>query len=228
MNTRLATVFAGPSAFGLPPALRADPTIVWRPPAQRGDVDRLVDGGPPGVLVLCDGIFQSVPAVSHAELCRALDARWQVWGVASLGAIRAWELRAEGMRGHGRVFAMFERLPDLCDDELCLLHFPEPPYFPLTEALVNVRHALTQHGAACGIGAAAAQSLVDALSALWFGDRSEACMRTLLVDRLGVAPAGADAWLVLLRTQRAKSLDLADLLHARPWAGTRGAPTAKG
>lgn len=223
MSSAAVTVFAGPSAFGLAPALRG-PGLAWLPPARRGDIQRLVDAGPPGVAVLCDGVFESVPAVSHAELCRALDAGWQLWGVASMGAIRAWELRHEGMRGFGRVYAMFEQLPDFCDDEMCLLHFPEEPWFPLTEALVNVRHALAQQGAACGIDATAAARLVERLRCLWFGERSEACLRHLLVGELGVADAGAEAWLAWLRTHRVKTLDLADLLHTRPWR----APPATG
>ena len=209
-------LFAGPSTHGLPAAL-LPPANDWLPPARRGDMDRLVDRHAPGVVVLCDGVFDAVPAVSHAELCRALDEGWQVWGVASLGAIRAWELRGEGMRGHGRVYSMFERDPDFRDDEMCLLHCPEAPYFPVTEALVNVRVALQEHGAACGISDDAAARLVDRLGALWFGDRSEALMREILVGEAGIAPAQVERWLQRLQGSRVKNRDLADLLRERPW-----------
>lgn len=216
MRPSSITVFAGPSAYGLDPGLRSA-ELDWRAPAQRDDIGRLVDTLPPGVIVLCDGIFQSVPSVSHEELCRALDGGWQVWGVASMGAIRAWELRGEGMRGFGSVYAMFERLPDLCDDEMCLMHFPEEPYFPLTEALVNVRYALDRFGPECSIDPSAAARLIERLRGMWFGERSLTCIRRILVDELGVGQANADAWLARMQDHRIKTLDLADLLRTRPW-----------
>jgi len=217
MSGPQVTLMAGPSAHGLDAPLRGG--LRWLPPARRGDVQRLVAGGPPGVLVLCDGVFDAVPAVSHAELCAALDAGWQVWGVSSLGAIRAWELRGEGMRGFGQVYAMFERLPDFRDDEMCLLHCPEEPFFPVTEALVNVRVALQEHGAACGIAPAAAAHLVQRLAGLWFGERSEELIRHILVDEAGVAGGDAERWLARLAGSRIKNRDLAALLRERPWQG---------
>ena len=208
---------AGPSAYGLDDSLRAG--CQWRPPARRGDAERLVEACEPGVLVLCDGVFDAVPAISHAELCLALDRGWDVWGVSSLGAIRAWELRSEGMRGFGQVYAMFERLPDFSDDEMCLLHCPEEPFFPLTEALVNVRVALQEHGPGCGIPALVAEHLVQRLSALWFGDRSEELITQFLVDESGLPHSDVHRWLTLLSGSRIKNRDLAALLHAKPWEG---------
>lgn len=216
MSDATVTVFAGPSTFGLPDELWPVASQ-WRPPAQRGDVAQLVQAQAPGVLVLCDGVFDATPAVSHAELCTALDAGWQVWGVASIGAIRAWELRDEGMHGFGQVFAMFGDHPDFTDDEMCLLHFPEAPYFPVTEALVNVRVALREHAAACQIDEAAAAHLVEALSSRWFGDRSETLIRHILVEQCGVQHGHVQHWLECLRGNRIKNRDLAGLLRGRPW-----------
>ena len=159
------TLFAGPSTWGVAPACFAG--IAVRPPARRGDIDRLLEGAAaPAVVILCDGVFQNVPAVSHAELCRAIDAGWQVWGVSSLGAIRAFELRDEGMRGFGEVAAMFEQFEDFTDDEMCLLHYPEAPWFPVSEALVNVRYALHQRQRDLGISDEAAALLLGELRAL--------------------------------------------------------------
>jgi hypothetical protein len=216
MSRPPVTVFAGPSTYGMPADLRPSATY-WLPPARRGDVARIVDEGEPAVLVLCDGIFDAVPAVSHAELCHALDSGWQVWGVASLGAIRAWELRGEGMRGFGDVYATFERMPDLTDDEMCLLHCPEEPYFPVTEALINVRIALEEHGADCNIDARAATHLIARLGALWFGDRSEALIEWILVEELGITAPDCARWLTRLRVDRVKNRDLAELLRVQPW-----------
>ena len=210
-------LFAGPSTHGVDRAILLRDGVQWRPPVRRGDVQRLVDAGStPGVLVICDGVFQCVPAVSHAELCAAIDAGWQVWGVSSIGAIRAFELRDEGMRGFGYVHEQLSRHPDFTDDEMCLLHFPEDPWFPLTEALVNLRHALDVRGAAAGISVDAGTRALATLSRAWFGDRTPEFMQRALVDA-GVAASTAQSLLAWTAANRVKSLDLRRLMQARPW-----------
>lgn len=213
-----ALLFAGPSTWGLPPALIQDSGVRLLPPVRRGDVARhAAASAKPGVMIICDGVFQVTPAVSHRELCDAIDGGWQVWGVSSLGAIRAHELRHEGMRGFGEVHAMFSRFDDFTDDEMCLLHCPEPPYFPVSEALVNLRHALAQRGPELGIDAAASAAVLGALRALWFGDRTPERIRSVLLEEGRVPAQAADQLLHWLSGHRLKTLDLERLLHARPW-----------
>jgi hypothetical protein len=215
-------LFAGPSAYGIDRALIEDPAIDLRPPVRRGDVDRLLaEGADARVVVVCDGVFHVEPAVSHAELCRAIDAGWQVWGVSSIGAIRAHELRAEGMHGFGFVHAQFERFDDFTDDEMCLLHFPEPPFFPVSVALVDLRYALAQRGRDFGIAEAVGDALVTALRGLWFGDRTEERIEALLREQGGVDPRSAGLLLDWLRQHRVKAMDLAQLLACRPWRDPR-------
>jgi len=214
------TLFVGPSAFGVPPQSLAAGDVRIKPPVRRGDVDRLVDVSAPGVVVVCDGVFQCEPAVSHAELCRALDAGWQVWGVSSIGAIRAFELRGEGMCGFGYVRSMFDRHPDFADDEMCLLHAPQSPWWPLSEALINLRYALERRKRALGIADASERRLLAALRELWFGDRTEPRIRALMA-KAGVEPAAAQRLLDWLPTHRVKTLDLVRLMSLRPWASAR-------
>lgn len=216
-------VFAGQSSVGLPAALHEG--LLWRPPARRGDVAQLVGQAEPGVLVLADGYFGFEPAVGHAELVAALDAGWQVWGCSSMGAIRAWELRGEGMRGHGWVYAQFAAHEDFTDDELALLHLPAPPWDAFSEPLVNLRHALQARGAALGIGPVAQRRLIAWLQSLWFGERTTTLMLDLLVGPLAVPAPAAVALLDHLARRRIKNLDLQDLLRRRPWrhAATRRA-----
>lgn len=210
-------LFAGPSTHGLDRVAMLQHSTQLRPPVRRGDVDHLVETtAKPGVLVICDGVFQSVPAVSHAELCTAIDTGWQVWGVSSIGAIRAYELRDEGMRGFGYVYEQLSRQADFTDDEMCLLHFPEDPWFPLTEALVNLRHALEVRGAALGISVEAGARALATLSRAWFGDRTPEFMQAALADA-GVPAADAQALLAWTAANRVKSLDLWRLMQARPW-----------
>ena len=210
-------LFAGPSTHGLDRSTLLVDGVQLRPPVRRGDVDRLVAAGSaPGVLVICDGVFQSVPAVSHAELCAAIDAGWQVWGVSSIGAIRAFELRDEGMRGFGYVYEQLSHHEDFTDDEMCLLHFPEDPWFPLTEALVNLRYALDIRGTALGISAEAGARAMATLSRAWFGDRAPEFMQRVLVDA-GVPERDGEALLAWTAANRIKSLDLWRLMQLRPW-----------
>ena len=210
-------VFAGPSACGIPRSRLGGAR--WMPPVRRGDIDRLLEGTQrAGVVVVCDGVFGGEPAVSHAELCRAIDAGWRVWGVSSIGAIRAHEMRFEGMRGFGYVYAQFERFADFTDDEMCLLHVPDPPFFPVTEALVNLRYALEHRKRQLGISDDSQSLLLNALRALWFGDRTENRIRQIMVEQAGIDASSADALLEWTRRHRVKSLDLAGILAAQPWA----------
>lgn len=218
-EVRPVTLFAGPSAHGLTPSLIRPVEIDLRPPVRRGDIDALVDAGPPGVAVLCDGQFQSTPAVSHAEICRALDAGWEVWGVSSMGAIRAHELRREGMRGFGWVYEQFTRFEDFTDDELCLMHLSTEPFEPITEALVNVRYALERQGIALGIAPRSQQRLLAELRRLWFGDRTHETIFGLMVDQVGIDRLAADRLMTWMGQHRVKEIDLKAMLQQRPWRG---------
>ena len=217
-------LFAGPSAHGLPAWLFDRAGVRRLPPARRGDIHRLVEAAPhAGVILLCDGVFQAAPAVSHAELCGALDAGWQVWGVSSMGAIRAHEMRFEGMQGHGWVHAQFAVHADFKDDEMALLHFPEPPYFQVSEALVNIRYALACRAADLAVGTKSCTALIDALRGLWFGDRTEDRVRELMVEAAGMTSSQAEVLLRWLPSNRIKNMDLAGLLDAQPWRRARAA-----
>jgi hypothetical protein len=214
----VVTLFVGPSGHGVPCAALAQSGVALRPPVRRGDIDHLIGGArEPGIIVLCDGALQTGPAVSHAEIGRAIDGGWQVWGVSSIGAIRAFEMRDHGMHGFGYVHSLFHRLEDFTDDEMCLLHLPEEPWFPASEPLVNLRYALEQRGRELGIAEGSQQRVLAALGNLWFGDRTDATMRTVLVEQGRASPAVANALLLWLREHRVKTMDLLSLMAARPW-----------
>jgi hypothetical protein len=144
-----AIIFAGPS---LPSASRlaAEPAIEWRPPVRQGDLYRAALTGP-AVIGVIDGYFESVPTVWHKEILWAMAQGIHVFGAASIGALRAAELDAFGMRGIGRIYEAFRDgiLED--DDEVAVLHGPEElGYPPLTEAMVNIRATLDD-AVRCGI-----------------------------------------------------------------------------
>ncbi len=98
-------VFLGPS---LPraEAKRLAPSATFWPPARQGDVFRALDRRPRAI-ALIDGVFEGAPSVWHHELRAALAAGVTVFGASSMGALRAAELRDEGMIGVGQVYEQY-------------------------------------------------------------------------------------------------------------------------
>lgn len=207
-------LFVGPSGHGLDLAELTKGMRVL-PPARRGDVQDLVEREElPGIIVLADGVFQIAPAVSHAEICLALDRNWEVWGVSSMGAIRAYEMRSLGMKGFGKVYQMFIANPDLPDDEVCLEFFPESPFFPVSVPLVNVRHSL--ENLTFKISTTVAVDLVRQLRELWFADRTIHRIRKILE----LTPLSLEVVNELIQSIveiPVKNDDLRRLLIERPW-----------
>jgi hypothetical protein len=211
-------VFAGPSLRDEPHLPRSDRSIALLPPAARGDVDRLVKGHAPAVVVVADGRFHQEMSVGHVELRGALNAGWGVWGVASIGAIRAHEMRSFGMHGFGQVYRMFARRHDFQDDEVALLHSERPPYRAGSEPLIHLRVALHKLVADASLTRPRALSVLRSLKRLWFGDRTLALFERLVLE---AAPEGHhDAIKRTIRDFdrfRVKQKDLAALLATRPW-----------
>lgn len=211
-------LFAGPSlGSGLRAQSKAEGFEVL-PPIARGEINKLTRRGEPGLLAIADGRFQDVMSVGHAEIRHALERGWEVWGLSSIGAIRAYEMRDLGMRGFGRIYRMFFRYADFQDDEVALLHNPDPPYQAGSEPLVHMRVALASFVRRRLIGREDAHGIVLALKGLWFGDRTLQRFADLLR-----AAAPASRWGKVKRAlgnfdhYRIKEQDLAAFLTARPW-----------
>ena len=210
-------LFAGPSARDA--ELRLD-GIELRLPAQRGDVEALIEAREPGVMALADGVFHQSLAVGHAELRDAVDCGWQVLGLSSLGAIRACEMRHLGMRGYGVVYRHFVADGGFSDDEVALRHAPDAPYQALSEPLIHIRiglQALVVQGA---IAPSRRRALLNRLkkknggtaTGPW-GSSRRRCSKPA---RDCAAPV--DAWLAGFQQYRVKSTDLQDFLRTRPFS----------
>ena len=201
----------GPSAHGL----AIPPGFETRPPARRGDVDDLVaTREDPGVLIIADGTFHSFPSVGHAEIRTALERGWTVWGLCSMGAIRAAEMRSLGMRGFGSVYQMYVDDPDFDDDEVALLHASEPPYTPVSEPLVHIRSFLADL-VARGILADEATT-IDVLKNRWYGERTLGLLRKTLIEA-GLSTSTVDRELADFARHRTKTADLR--LFLETWDG---------
>jgi hypothetical protein len=209
-------VLAGPTAAELEVPLE---DCVLLPPARSGAIHALTSEHSPrgNAIAFVDGLFGDVPPVGHRELLHALGHDWTIWGLSSMGALRAFELRDHGMRGHGDIYARMCRDPWFADDELALLHEPSSPYRALSEPLVNLRALLdvaVQRGA---VSPEAAEHVQHRLADLWFGDRTTRLVRRLVGDQPRCDAAAFEA---LLRDRHAwdrKRADLERFLTTRPW-----------
>ncbi|MDO0914348.1 TfuA-like protein [Streptomyces sp. DT2A-34] len=206
-------LFVGPSAMGLRTPIPHDVEV--HPPARRGSVHRLIAQQPePGVILLADGTFHSYPAVGHRELRDALESGWRVWGLCSMGAIRAAEMHTLGMLGHGSVFRAFADDPDFADDEVALVHGLEPPFRAVSEPMVHLRsyfeHLRTT-------GALSAEQVDQALAYFkrrWYAERTLPALVQYL-EGLGHHAVRADVR--EFDRFRVKTHDLESFLTDRPW-----------
>lgn len=134
-------IFVGPT-LPLTDA-RRELDAVFLPPVSQGDVLRAVEEGA-GAIGIIDGYFENQPAVWHKEILFAMSKGVEVFGSASMGALRAAELAPFGMEGVGAIFRAFEagHLED--DDEVAVIHGPAELGYPiLSEAMVNIRRTLS-------------------------------------------------------------------------------------
>lgn len=143
-----------------------------RPPAAQGDVYRAALERPRCIGII-DGYFDGVPSVWHKEILWAMAQGIEVFGSASMGALRAAELCAFGMKGVGRIFEDFRdgRLED--DDEVAVLHAPaELGFKSLSEPMVSIR-ATVDKAAEAGVLTDELQSvLVGTAKAAPYRDRT--------------------------------------------------------
>ncbi|BCK58157.1 TfuA-like protein [Nocardia wallacei] len=179
--------FVGPTGNGSAALRRlaAEAEVSIHTPIKRFDIPALVAREEPSTIVIVDGLFYSAPAVGHVEIREALEAGWSVWGLSSMGAIRAAEMQLLGMRGFGRVFDRYASDPEFTDDEVTLLHEEEPPYRPFSEPLVHIREFLGHMVSTNFLEADDAAAVIDKMKRRWFGDRSLAALRSELVVTTG-------------------------------------------
>lgn len=135
-------VFVGPS---LPDAAdHAGPATVILPPAKQGDIMKVLAGGATAI-GLIDGYFEYTAPVWHKEILFALKQGCQVLGAASMGALRASECDAYGMKGIGQIYDDYRSGRRVDDGDVALLHGPPELGYPaVSVALVNVDATLAK------------------------------------------------------------------------------------
>lgn len=163
-------VFAGPSL----PADDRDgwPDVEFRSPVAQGDV---VEAAleQPWAIGIVDGYFEWTPAVWHKEILWAMRQGVRLYGSSSIGALRACELHAFGMRGVGRVFEQFHDGDLEDDDEVTLVHGPgDDGFVALSEPMVNIRATLDAAVSDGVISTSSRDALVSAAKATFYPNRS--------------------------------------------------------
>ena len=141
-------------------------------PATLGSIYRAVQHGYKRI-GLVDGLFGDVPSVWHKEVLFAMDKGTEVYGAASMGALRAAELHQYGMVGVGRIYNLFRLRILEDDDEVAVTHSPpQLGNIPLSEALVNIRATVRKMRYAGIISRAEQNEICVRMKNSFFADRT--------------------------------------------------------
>jgi len=216
-------IYAGPSRFDTPfhdePPEDFEGSVSWLPPVRRGDIEKLVQTVPtPGVIGLADGTFHTYPSVAHVELRDAMRKGWRIYGLCSMGALRAAEMRHQGMQPFGRVANAFCSDPELADDEVALIHASEAPFYPFSEPLIHIRAYLSHMYELALLDAAEHAELVSVMKERWYAERT---LKFLESHVLRVAHSDTheqlQARLASFQAYRLKQQDLVQFVQEKPW-----------
>lgn len=207
-------IFVGPSLSPRAQELIAQHQLAVQPPVCRGDIDRLMGSGFLGTLIMVDGRFKEVLAVGHAEIRHALEKGCSVYGLSSMGAIRAYEMETLGMQGFGKVFQYFKKEEDFQDDEVALLHGQSPFFYTFSEPLVHFRECVKEYVGNGQLSKEAGQVIIATLKEQYFGKRTMDQFCTLMAQHGGITteeiPRDFDRF-------RIKQQDLIHFLEVAPW-----------
>lgn len=142
------------------------------PPVQRGDIQILIEEIHPATIVIVDGTHLNYSQVSHIEIENALKQGWQVWGLGSIGAIRAAEMYEAGMRGYGAVYQRLMIDKEYPDNYLALVYGKENPWCPASEPLIHIEYLLQDALRQAVINQKIYDQMMYELRNMWFGFRT--------------------------------------------------------
>lgn len=162
-------VFSGPSTSHLPKGLLS--RIRLHSPVARGDLQNLLSEWQPKRVLILDGLFGARLAVTPTEIRQALEAGCQIYGAASMGAIRACELWPLGMIGLGDVYSRY-RTGHLTSDADVAVLYSEGDYRELTLAMVHIERLLQAMCIADRIDVVQARKMHRAARAIYWPERN--------------------------------------------------------
>lgn len=195
---------------------------VYLPPAAMGDVYRVALQRPQAIGII-DGYFDSIPSVWHKEILWAMREGVHIFGSASMGALRAAELAAFGMKGVGVIYEWYAQGELEDDDEVAVTHGPaETGYSASSVALANIRATLAEAERQGVTRAETHLALLSIAKGLFYPDRSyarilsEAATLGVPADEL----AALRAWLPQGQLDQKRLDALAMLGVMREWLTT--------
>jgi hypothetical protein len=195
-----AIVFVGPTLAGQ--TYSVGPEFDVRAPAAKGDIYRAAQEKP-AAIGLIDGLFETVPSVWHKEILWAMSGGVQMFGAASMGALRAAELDMFGMIGVGSVYRKYRDKELDRDDEVAVIYAPrELGYQQLSVALVDIRATLSLATERGILTEKPATGLLDVAQGLHFKDRT---WQNILVGLSTRQARDFRAWLRLNFVEQKKS-----------------------
>lgn len=206
-------VFAGPTISH--DEIKQHIDCVCLPPVCHGDILQILELKPTAIGII-DGYFEGAPSVWHKEILYALDQGVHVFGSSSMGALRAAELHAFGMKGVGQIFHWYKEGVIDADDEVAVLHGPaEVGYLAVSEPLVNIRATLAVAELQGKITSKQKAMLFEKAKATHYKNRSWTVFVSLCADLIGDAWQTDDlkAWFERNRVDL-KKLDAIELLKA--------------
>jgi TfuA protein len=162
-------VFLGPS-LPMSKAQAVLPDATYLPPIRRGELVAALRERP-AIVGIIDGQFLQSLAVSPLEIFAALDAGTTVLGAASMGALRAVEMGPFGMIGVGTIFRWFRDERLVAEDEVAVAYDPNTGS-ALSDALVNMRFALSRAAAENVISRDTRGRLIQVARSLYFSERT--------------------------------------------------------
>jgi hypothetical protein len=222
MNMKLH-LFVGPTASDIEHILGELADVVVHSPVKRGDIKTLItEQATPAVIAIVDGTFHSFPSVGHSEIRHAIQAGWKIWGLASMGAIRASEMKHLGMYGYGVVYGHYANDPEFDDDEVTLVHEIEPPFRALSEPMIHIRGFIDALLRMKKISKVSADAIINSLKERWYAERTLQSLRKLLIETGEMPPVEIDDALRDFKAFRIKNQDLKSFLASGCWRVTSG------
>jgi hypothetical protein len=157
--------------------------VHYLPPARQGDLLSAVHNHRPKVIGLVDGEFSQALSVWHKEILFALEEGIQVYGAASMGALRAAETEVFGMVGIGEIFAMYRDGVLRDDDEVALQYAPASDgYRNLSMPMVNIRATLEQAQVEGRIDRKELDFAIKLAKSLFFRNRAVQSLRQRMLE----------------------------------------------
>ncbi|HDV5690368.1 TPA: TfuA-like protein [Legionella pneumophila] len=144
-------------------AMHLLPDAKYLPSIKKGDVLKSINDGYKRIVII-DGNFSCVPSVWHKEILTALDYGLEVFGAASMGALRAAELDAFGMKGYGRIYEMYKNEEIDGDDEVAIAYskYNNEQTIPL----INIRLTLER------INITNKETILDSIRSIFYAERT--------------------------------------------------------